>query len=180
MDISLLLIVVNLVLKPIRRVFTYPVVLEYRRQFETRKGYVFETHARSTNGKLIRIDKDAFSVKIKCNRKLLNSVPKEKLMYGESVVVFDSLNVLKAFLAGRSFGNVDSYISVQAEPTTLYLLVSVAEPNSTNPSLRFGLGKVYRSVRFRVKKVLFNITYREIPIRHVTLIAGNDRTQIIG
>jgi len=153
--------------------------MEYESQFETKMGYVFVANIQSEKNKLISVPKAAFSVKLMFDRKLLKRAEKEKIIYGEHVLVFDSDAVLKAFIENRSFGNVTDNISCTNNPQPLFFLVRIKGPGSSNPSSRFQLGKLYSSIKVRIRKGLLSFTYLEIPIHHVTVIAGNDKTHII-
>jgi hypothetical protein len=110
---------------------------------------------------------------------LKKKMSRNKIIYGENVLVFDNEHILKAFLDGRSYGNVSLYINCHKNKTKLYLLLQVEGPGSSNPSLRFQLGKVYISVKIKIKKFLLPITYTEVPFRHIPIIAGNDKTKIV-
>ncbi len=159
--------------------FKHPVALSYVSQFETEKGYVIEVDAESTNNRVISIPKSNFKSTVVTDKKLARKVEKGKLVYGESVEVFDSEIVLKAFLEGRSFGNVRRSVELHSRPQRLFLLVRVEGPGSQNPSSRFQLARVYRAIKVEVVKRLFPFTYLEVPLRHVAIIAGNERTRIV-
>jgi hypothetical protein len=158
--------------------FKYPVNINYIEQFETKKGYVFAIEIHTEENRVLRIPKRSFSIKIKVDRKLAHK-KKEKLIYGEYADVFESEAILQAYLDSRSYGNVLNYVPCHKHPQRLFLLTHVQGPGSQNPSARFQLGKVYQTVKIKVKKRFFSFTYIEIPIRKITIISGNDRTQII-
>jgi hypothetical protein len=159
-------------------VFCYPVNINYVGQFETEKGYVFVIEVYTEENRVIQIPKKSFSIKIIVDSKLVH-IMKEKRVYGEHIDIFDSEVLLKIYLSDRTYGNVLNYVACHKKPQILLLLTRVKGPNSENPSLRFQLGKFYQTVRIKLKKRMFSLTYIEIPIKKVTIISGNEMTQIV-
>jgi len=169
---------VNLIVKASEWFFAYPVNINYVGQFETEKGYVFVIEVYTEENRVIQIPKKSFKIEITVDSKLSDKM-KEKLVYGEHVTVFDSEHLLSAYLNGRSYGNVLSYVACHKNSQRLFLLTRVQGPGSQNPSLRFQLGKVYKTAKVKIKKRLFSLTYAEIPIKKVAIISGTARTQIV-
>jgi len=163
----------------LKKPFLYPVYVEDISQFETNKGYVLEIGISTLLNKVISINRNNFSIKIKIDQQLKKKMSKNNIIYGEKVLVFDNEHILKAFLDGISYGNVSLYINCHKNKTKLYLLVQVDGPGSTNPSLRFQIGKVYKSAKIKIKKFLLPITYTEVPFRHIPIIAGDNKTKIV-
>lgn len=159
--------------------FKYPVAMSYVSQFETKKGYAFVVDAYSKTNRVVSIPKSRFKITVMLDKELAHKAEKGKLIYGESVNVFDSEIVLKAHLEGRSFGNVRTSVELHSRPQRLFLLVRVKGPGSQNPSSRLQLARVYRTVKVKIVKKLFPFTYIEIPIRYIAIIAGNEKTRIM-
>ena len=178
MDSSLVVQAAQGAIGLVGRFFKYPIAMMYADQFETKMGYVFAVDVCSKNKRVISIPKSSFKIAVLLDDDEARKAEKDKLIYGESVDVFDSDVVLQAFIQGRSFGNVRASVECHSRPQRLYLLVRVKGPDSHNPSLRFCLGRVYRTVKVKIVKRLLSLTYLEIPIRHFAIIAGNDKTQI--
>jgi len=101
-----------------------------------------------------------------------------KVIHGINALVFDNSHVLQAHLDGRSYSTMPSYVSI-TDLTTLWLLITIDGPGSSNPSSRFQLLNVYRSFRLRIRRKLLWPRYLDIPIRHIPIIAGNDKTRIV-
>ncbi len=179
MDSSLLVQAVQIVIRLAEWFFKYPVTMNYVSQLETKKGYVFVVDVLSKNNRVVSISKSRFKITIVLDKELAHKAEKGKLIYGESVEIFDSEIVLKAHLEGRSFGNVRRSVELHNRPQRLYLLVRVKGPGSQNPSSRLQLARVYRTVKVKIVKKLFPSTYIEIPIRHIAIIAGNEKTRIL-
>lgn len=168
----------KLISKLIKWFFGYPLIIDYVGQFETEKGYVFVIELYTKKNKVIKVPKSDFNIKIMVDKVLARKM-KDKLVYGEYVDVFDSEVLLKAHIDGRSYGNVPSYVPIHKRPQRVFLLTSVAGPDSQNPSARFQLGRVYQTAKVKLRKRLFSLTYVEMPIRKVILISGNEKTRIV-
>jgi hypothetical protein len=156
----------------------YPINIQYVQQFETNLGYVFVVNIQTTCRQPISINKDRFKVRIQKDTELIKKVDNDKILYGESVEIFDSKELLDAKIRGLSVGNVANHIWLENKSNNYFFLLRVQGPGSSNPSSRLQLAKVYRSMKIMVKK-WFWFSYIEIPLRHITFIAGNEKTKII-
>ena len=161
------------------RLFEYPVDVQYVKQGESNNGYIIEIDICSNGKRLVSIPKDRFGVKLILDDTLRGTMDRSQQLYGERVQVFDSIGVLEAFLRRKSYGNVSSAIRCHSKATRIYLLITVEGPDSTNPSSRLQLGRVYTGVKVSIKKHIFRLTYLEIAFRHVSIVAGNDATRIV-
>jgi len=123
----------------------------------------------------------ATGVKVNLNEEVVSfsQENKKNIMYGEYVDVFESEHTLRAFLEGHSYGNVNPSLVIKTRPSTFWFLVRVEVPGSHNPSLRFGLAKIYRSVTIRIKKWLYWRNYAEFSLTRIPIIAMNNKTKII-
>ena len=159
-------------------VFVYPVIIDYVDQFETRKGYVFIIEIYTVKNRVVQIPKNTFKIKIRVDPARSRKM-KGKLDKGEYVDVYESEALLQASIDNRSFGNVSNYVGVHKNPQSLFLLTRVQGPGSQNPSLRLQLGRVYQTVKIKLRKRFLSLTYIEIPIRQVPIISGNEKTHIV-
>ena len=81
----------------------YPIQVDEIGQFETTRGYVFVVQVRAKANKVVSIPKASISVKVEFNLQTVTEQAKGKLVYGESVQVFDSQIILNAYIENRSF-----------------------------------------------------------------------------
>ncbi len=162
-----------------RWLFQYNIDCKYVQQGETNKGYIIEVAVRTRSNGVIQIRRDDICLRLTLDKQLVTDQIKPKIMYGLKTQVFDSLPVLQAHIQGLSYGNVSNYISVLDRPMTLWLLVTVCGPGSSNPSSRLQLGQVYVSLSLRIRKWLFWKQYLNVPLRHIAIVAGNEKTKII-
>jgi len=163
----------------LRPLFCYPVEMEYVAQEETEAGYVLHLTVKSLGNRVVTIPKENLFIKIVKNPEIEKQADKSKIVFGERALVFDSPDVLKAHISGRSYGNVRRHIVCGRSPVLLHLLITVKGPGSTNPSLRFQIAQLYVSFRISLRKWLLRIAYLEVPIRHIPLVTGNKMTTII-
>ena len=161
------------------RLFLYPVKVTYANQVESRKGYILEIDICSKGKKLVSIPKDKFGINLILDADLLKTADTSKKLYGERAQVFDSLPALEAFLAGRSYGNVTRSVQCNTSATRIYLLITVKGPGSTNPSSRLQLAKLYTRIRITIRKRILRLTYLEVRLRQIAIVAGNDITRIV-
>lgn len=159
-----------------------PVAISYVDQYESDAGYVVHLRIRSTNGGTVYVPVESFTVKVKHDDARLQQMAPEKraqLAYGESATVFTSRTVLNAAIAGRSYANTGGQVACGPQATDLFLLVTVRGPGSANPSARFQLGAVYVGLVVGLKTVWWVKEYLDVPIRHVPIIAGDEKTRVI-
>ncbi len=164
-----------------RAMFRYPVEVTYVDQRETKAGYLFELEVKSTSGSAVFVPRDDVEVRIVRNDRLVEAMSaddRKRLLYGETAKVFDNYATLQAEIDGRTYTQ-DPTIACTARQRPLFLLVTVAGPASANPSARLQLAPVYRSVIVGVRRNLRTSVYGEIPIRHVSVVAGNSKTRVI-
>ena len=170
--------IVELLSKLLDYFFRYPVTIKYLGWYESSAGFIFDVAIESTRSKVIPVPKSAFRVRIKLDPEAVVKTDKNKVLYGESVEVFDSSEVLQAHIDGRSYGNVSRSVLCYEKPRHLYLFVTVAGPGSRNPSSRLQLGRMYQAMQVKLKRRFIEMTYAELPIPQISLVAGNDRTRI--
>lgn len=168
--------IAKVTLKPL---FYYPVDMSYVGQEETKGGYVFHVSIKSCGKHVVAVPKRSFSVKIVKDKKIEKHFDKTKIVYGEKVRVFDSSHVLQAHLSGKSYGNVSDNVLCPEQPVLLHFLITVEGPGSANPSATFQFSKLYRCVGIRLRKRLFRLTYREVPIHQIPIVSGNEITKIV-
>jgi hypothetical protein len=164
------------------RLLHYPVELSYVRQYETQAGYVLHLQIKSTNGTTVFIPSDRFEVKVALDDPALGALSlqqKKGLVYGESAKAFDNKLLLDSAAQGLSYANANASIACVGEARDLFLLVTVAGPGSPNPSARFQLGRIYRSLTVRLRKRLFSPDYLDVPIDHVPIVASDAKTRVI-
>jgi hypothetical protein len=160
----------------------FPVAMKYVGQVESQAGYVLQLRISSTRPDTVYVPVQSFQVKITHDEGLLRGMaPAERarLVFGESVTVFTSQAVLDTAIGGRSYANADTHVACGPEPRNVFLLVTVQGPNSPNPSARLQLGAVYRGVKVSLRRGLWTREYLDVPIRHVPLLAGDDKTRVI-
>ena len=164
-----------------KTLFRYPIEFRYVNQGETKTGYVFELQVRSTDGSTVFIPRNDLQARIVKDERLVDAMSVEDrkgLLYGEGIKVFDNAVTLDAEIEGRTYTK-DPTIACTAKPRPLFLLLPVAGPGSTNPSSRLQIASVYRSLAVGVRRWLHVSDYVEIPIKHVSIVAGNDKIRII-
>lgn len=163
---------------------TYPVELTYVNQFETQTGYVLEITANSlVKKRTVHVNRDDFRAKLVLDDSAFSSMSpteREKVISSVRVEPFDNRSVLDAAVEGRSYTNVPYAISLVDTPRPLYLLLTVDGPGSSNPSARFQLGRVYRSVKIMLGRRTMSREYLEVPLRHIPIVAGDANTRILG
>lgn len=179
MDLSVVFQILGGLKRVFMWVFGYPISIKYLSQFETKKGYVIEAEILTEKRRIINVRKSNICLKIRHDKLLLKETEKGKLIYGESVMVFDSPHTLQAYLEGFSYGNVLDHLRVHKQPQSVLFLIQIEGPGSSNPSSRFQLAKVYGSVEILIRKSCIWLPYLEIPLQKVTIIAGNKNTKII-
>lgn len=161
--------------------FAFPVKLSYVEQFESNAGYVLHLRIKSTNEKTVYVPVKSLGVRLALDEGVLGGIPearRKRLAHGEMARVFENREPLDAAIAGRTFANAASSIACGPEPKDLFLLVTVVGPGSTNPSARFALGRVYRSLRVTARRRLIEVEYLDVPLRHIAIIAGDERTHV--
>jgi hypothetical protein len=163
------------------KVFRYPVEFTYVNQGETKTGYVLEFQVKSTSGEPVYIPRDDLKARIVKDDSLVAAMsPSDRndLLHDETVKVLDNAATLNAEIDGRTY-TANPTVTCTSQPRPLYLFLRVAGPGSTNPSLRLQIAPVYRSLAVSLRRRLYTSDYVEVPFRHVSIIAGNDKTRVI-
>ncbi len=136
---------------------------------------------KTTNEGSVYVPTDDFQVRIARDQRLVDALAddaRKSLLHDEAVRVFDNPQVLQAAIDGRTY-TTDGTLQATAQPRTVFLLVTVAGPGSANPSARLQLSPVYRSLVVSIRRRGVISEYADIPIQHVHIIAGNEKTHVI-
>ncbi|MEZ5358048.1 MAG: hypothetical protein R3F48_04395 [Candidatus Zixiibacteriota bacterium] len=168
----------ELFLPLVQWIFKYPVDIQHINQFETKKGYVFQITIKAKSKKIMKIPKKCVRFKILKDKELVKSAEKEKIIYGESIIIFNSQHTLEAYLNDLSYGNEPDYLILQEQVKTIYAILRVEGPGPINPSLRLQLGPLYIGVRILIKKSGLWLAYQEVSLNKLPIIAGNGKTRI--
>lgn len=164
--------------KAIRPIVYYPLEFQLVGQGETDKGYVFHVTATSLSKSLVEVPKADVSLLILKDKKLVESMDKDQVLYGEKTLIFDSASMLEAYKRDMSYGNVSDTLVIDRQPREFFLLIQVEGPGSSNPSSRLQIGQVYTGVRLRIHRHFLAVNYAEFKLPTVTFIAGNKHTKI--
>jgi hypothetical protein len=163
------------------KVFRYPVEFTYVSQRETDTGYVLELQVKSTGGEPVFIPREDLRVRIVRDARLVEAMaPSQRntLVHGETVKVLDNAATLAAEIDGRTY-TIDPNMACTTQSRPLYLLLRVAGPGSTNPSLRLQIAPVYRSLAVGLQRRFRTSYYLEIPFRRLSIIAEDHKTRVI-
>ncbi|MCK5126224.1 MAG: hypothetical protein KAR42_08200 [candidate division Zixibacteria bacterium] len=178
MDFSPFLQILSGLKKALLWIFEYPIIIKYLNQFKTKKGYVVRFDIHTPKKRIIKIRKCDIKLTIRHNKALLKEVEKDKLLHGESTIVFDSPHILTAYLKDLSYGNVMDYLQIHEQSQTVYLLLQVKGPGNIDPSLRLQIAPVYSSIDLSIHRFILWIRYLEIPLNKLSIIGGNKKTII--